>query len=184
MAARRSQAQRLQAARRSARRSLSNTTLLGWIAAGAVLVALAFVVGGPAAEQGVLGGTPSPSQASPLPIRFGQALDPDSNRAIRHTRRFRAGDRFAYSVTLSRAPGTADIFVEISRLKDGRRTVVQARSVQHILPNLRSFAFVVQVDDLLEAWGPGSYEMRIFLDDGAVPLAAGRFTLIGSPTSG
>jgi hypothetical protein len=184
MAARRSQAQRLQAARRSARRSLSNTTLLGWLAAVAVLVALAFVVGGPAAEQGVLGGTPSPSQASPLSIHFGQALDPDSNRAIQRTRRFRAGDRFAYSVTLPHAPGTADILVEISRLKDGGETVVPPRAVQHILPNVRTFAFVVRVDDLLDAWGAGSYEMRIFLEDDDVPLAAGRFTLIAPPASG
>ena len=183
MAARRSQAQRLQAARRSARRSLSNTTLLGWLAAGAVLVAFAFVVGRPAAEQGVLGGTPSPSQSSPVPIHFGQALDPDSNRAIQRTRRFRAGDRFAYSVTLARAPGTADIMVEISRLKDSGETVVQPRAVQHILPDTRTFAFVVRVDDLLDAWGAGSYEMRIFLEDSEVPLAAGRFTLIAPPAA-
>jgi hypothetical protein len=181
MATRRSQAQRFQAARRSARRSVQKSTLWGWLAAGILLVALAFVVGGPAAEQGVLGGTPSPSQPSPMPIRFGQALDPDTNRAVNQTRRFRSGDRFAYSVTLARAFGTADILVEISRLEDGGRVVVQPRSVQHILPNLRTFAFVVQADDLLAAWGAGSYEMRIFLPDGDEALATGRFTLIAPP---
>jgi hypothetical protein len=183
MATRRSQAQRLQAARRSARRSLQNSTLLGWLVAGGLLVALAFVVGRPAAEQGILGGTPSPSQPSPLPIRFGQALDPDTNRAIQRTRRFRNGDRFAYSVTLANAPGTADILVKITRLGEGRGTVVQPRSIQHILPNVRTFAFTVPADDLLAAWGAGSYEMRIFLKDGDVPLAVGRFTLIAAPTT-
>jgi hypothetical protein len=181
MATRRSQAQRFQAARRSARRSLQNSTLWGWLAAAILLVALAFVVGAPAAEHGVLGGTPSPSQPSPLPIRFGQALDPDTNRAINRTRRFRSGDRFAYSVTLPRAPGTADILVEISRLEDGGTVVVQPRSVQHILPKVRTFAFVVRADDLLAAWGAGSYEMRIFLGDGDEALAIGRFTLIAPP---
>lgn len=184
MATRRSQAQRLQAARRSARRSLQNTTLLGWLVAGGLLVALAFVVGRPAAEQGILGGTPSPSQPSPLPIHFGQALDPDTKRAIQRTRRFRNGDRFAYSVTLASPPGTADILVKITRLGEGRGTVVQPRSVQHILPNVRTFAFTVRADDLLAAWGAGSYEMRIFLENGGVPLAVGRFTLIAAPTPG
>jgi hypothetical protein len=182
MATRRSQAQRLQAARRSARRSLQSSTLWGWLAAGVLLVALAFVVGGPAAEQGVLGGTPSPSQPSPLPIRFGQALDPDTNRAIHRSRRFRSGDRFAYSVTVARAPGTADIQVEISRLTEGGRTVVQPRSMQHILPDVRTFAFAVRADDLLSAWGAGSYEMRIFMGNGDAPLAVGQFTLIAPPT--
>jgi hypothetical protein len=184
MATRRSQAPRLQAARRSARRSLRRTTLWGWVAAGALLVALAFVVGGPAAEQGMLGGTPTPSVPSPLPIRFGQTLDPDTNRAIHRTRRFRSGDRFAYSVTLARGPGTADILVEISRLEDGRRRVVQPKSVQHILPEVRTFAFAVQADDLLAAWGAGSYEMRIFMGGGPVPLAVGRFVLIAPSPSG
>jgi hypothetical protein len=183
MATRRSQAQRLQAARRSARRSLQNSTLWGWLAAAVLLVALAFVVGGPAAEQGVLSGTPSPSQPSPVPIRFGQALDPDTNRAIHRTRRFRSGDRFAYSVTLARAPGTADILVEISRVQDGGAAVIQPRSVQHILPNVRTFAFTVQTDDLLAAWGGGSYEMRIFIGGGDAPQAVGRFTLIAPPAA-
>jgi hypothetical protein len=183
MATRRSQAQRLQAARRSVRRPLHNTTLLGWAAAGAVLVALAFVVGRPAAEQGVLGGTPSPNQPSPLPIRFGQALDPDTNRAIKLTRRFRSGDRFAYSVTLATAPRTTDILVEITRIEAGSRTVVQPRSVQHILPKVRTFAFAVRTDDLLAAWGAGSYEMRIFLRDTDDPLAFGRFRLIATPSA-
>ncbi len=183
MATRRSRAQRLQAAPRSARRSLQNSTLLGWLVAGGLLVALAFVVGRPAAEQGILGGTPSPSQPSPLPIRFGQALDPDTNRAIQRTRRYRNGDRFAYSVTLASPPGTTDIFVKITRLGEGRGTVVQPRSVQHILPNVRTFAFTVRADDLLAAWGAGSYEMRVFLRDGDVPLAVGRFMLIAAPRS-
>ena len=184
MATRRSQAQRFQAARLSARRSLQNSTLWGWLAAGVLLVALAFVVGGPAAEQGVLGGTPSPSQPSPLPIRFGQGLDPDTNRAIHRTRRFRSGDRFAYSVTLARSAGTADILVEIRRLQESGTTVVQPRSVQHILPEVRTFAFSVRADDLLAAWGAGSYEMRIFIGNGDTPLAVGRFTLIAPPAPG
>lgn len=182
MATRRIQARRPQTARRSARRSLVSAGLLGWVAAGAVLLGFAFVIGGPAAEQGVLSGTPSPSQApAPLPIRFGTGLDPDTNRAVNRTRRFRSSDQFAYSVTLPRRANTEDIFVEIARLEDAGRVVVQEPALQHILPELRTFAFQVRTDDLLAAWGAGSYEMRIFLEEGDEPLAIGEFTLIATP---
>jgi hypothetical protein len=181
MATRRSHARRLEAARRSARRSLQGSSVLGWLAAGAILVVLAFVVGGPAAEQGVLGGTPRPSAAPPLAIRFGLGLDPESNRATQRTRRFRSGDPFAYSVTLPRRPATRDIWVEVARLDGGRRVVVQERSLQHIMPKARTFAFRVLTDDLLTAWGAGDYEMRIFLGEDDDPVAIGLFTLIASP---
>jgi hypothetical protein len=182
MATGRSHARRLQAARRSARRTLQGRSILGWLAAGAILVALAFVVGGPAAEQGVLGETATPSPAPPLPIRFGHNLDPDSNRAVQRTRRFRSGDSFAYSVTLPARPGTEDIFVEVARIDGDVRTVVQERSLQHILPEPRTFAFRVRTDDLLEAWGAGNFEMQIFLQGRREPLAAGSFTLIAPPS--
>jgi hypothetical protein len=185
MATRRSHARRLQAARRSVGRSLGSGRLLGWIAAGAALIGLAFVIGRPAIEQGVLGGTPSPTPIPALPIRFGTALDPDTNRAIHRTRRFRSGDPFAYSVTLAHRAGTEDIYVEITRLGDATPVVVQERSVQHILPELRTFAFRVRTDDLLAAWGAGSYEMRIYLKrDDKRPLATGEFTLIAAPSAG
>lgn len=186
MATRRSHARRLQAARRSARRSLQGNAVLGWVAAAVVLVALAFVVGGPAAEQGILGGTgtPAPSAAAPLEIRFGHALDPVSNRATQRTRRFRSGDRFAYSVTLPRRPGTADILVEVTRLEGEERVVVQEKALQHILPGPKTFAFQVRTDDLLAAWGAGDYEMRIWMGGSADPLAIGRFTLIAIPPAG
>jgi len=183
MATRRTHARRLQTARRSARRSLATPGLLGWVASGAVLVVLAFVIGGPTAEQGLLGGSPSPSQGpGPLLIRFGTALDPESNRAVQKTRRFRSGDPFAYSVTLARRTNTTDVFVEITRLEGGERVVVQERARQRILPELRTFAFQVRTDDLLAAWGAGDYEMRIFLKAAAAPLAIGEFTLIATPS--
>jgi hypothetical protein len=184
MATRRSHARRLQAAQRSARRTLQGNAVIGWAAAVAVLVVLAFVVGGPAAEQGLLGGTPAPSAAPPLTIRFGQGLDPQTNRATPRTRRFRSGDPFAYSVTLAQRPGTRDILVEVTRLDGGRRVVVQEPSLQHIQPQARTFAFQVETDDLLEAWGAGDYEMRIFLGPGSDPIAIGRFTLIATPGAG
>jgi len=192
MATRRSQARRLQAAQRSTRRSLRaarrSTTqplqtnpLVGWLVAGALLVALAFVVGRPGVEQGLLGSRASPTPSSPaaLPIRFGLALDPDTNRAVRRVRSFHGGQRFAYSVTLPQPAATSTIFVEVVRIGQSPR-VVQERSIQHITAGRRTFAFTVRTDDLLAAWGAGRFEMRIFLGAEAAPLATGRFRLVAA----
>jgi hypothetical protein len=62
--------------------------------------------------------------------------------------------------------------------------VVQDRALQHILPDLRTFAFQVRTEDLLAAWGAGTYEMRIYLTDAAEPLAIGQFTLLATPVGG
>jgi hypothetical protein len=181
MAHRRSHAHRLQAALRSGRVAPRARTALSWSIAILLLGALAFVVGRPSTESGILAGSPSPSVPAPLPISFGLSLDPLTNEAAERTNRFRAGDPFAYSVTLAAAPGTDRILVEVARLVDGARTVVQEPSVQTILPEAPTFAFQVATDDLLAAWGPGDYEMRIFWDAAQPPFAAGSFTLIPAP---
>jgi hypothetical protein len=181
MAHRRSHARRLQAALRTGSAAPQTRTVLSWAAAALLLVALAFIVGRPGAESGVLGGTPSPTAAPPLPIAFGTALDADTNVAIERTDRFLAGDPFAYSVTLAAAPGTDTVLVEVARVVAGVRTVVQAPSVLNIEPEAPTFAFQVLTDDLLGAWGPGDYEMRIFFDDAEPPFAVGSFTLVQAP---
>lgn len=180
--ARRSTRRSLQAARHSTRRSLQANPLIGWLVAGGLLVALAFIVGGPGAEQGLLGGnaSPTPSIRPALAIRFGLALDPDSHRAVQRTRSFHAGQTFAYSVTLTQPADSPDIFVEVERLS-GRPRVVQQRSIQHITPGRRTFAFTVPADDLLAAWGAGRFEMRIYIGQGDEPVAVGRFRLVASP---
>jgi hypothetical protein len=181
MARRRSHAHRLQAVVRSRATAPRMRTGLSWGAAALLLVALAFIVGRPGTEAGILSGSPSPTPTPPLPIIFGGGLDPDTNVAIDLTGRFRPGEPFAYSVTLTTAPGTDTILVEVARVVAGVRTVVQEPSVQKILPEAQTFAFQVQTDDLLAAWGPGDYEMRIFFDAAEPALAAGAFTLVEAP---
>ena len=110
----------------------------------------------------------------------GLALDPDSHRAVQRTRSFHAGQTFAYSVTLTQPADSPDIFVEVERLS-GRPRVVQQRSIQHITPGRRTFAFTVPADDLLAAWGAGRFEMRIYIGQGDEPVAVGRFRLVASP---
>ena len=191
MATRRSQARRyqaaarstrrsLQAARRSTRHSLQTNPLVGWLAAGALLVVLAFVVGGPAAEQGLLGdrSSPTPMADAAVPVRFGLALDPETNRAVERVRQFTAGQPFVYSVTLSEPPIASTVFVEVERLSGGTPRIVQERSPQQITAGRRTFALVLRTDDLLAAWGAGRFEMRIFLGQEGAAIATGRFRLV------
>ncbi|HEX6139342.1 MAG TPA: hypothetical protein VF013_02615 [Candidatus Limnocylindria bacterium] len=157
---------------------MGRPALLGWTVAGLALVVLAFMVGRPAQEQGVLAGSPSPTTPPPLAITFGSALDPETNVASADTTRFRPGDPFAYSVTMAAAPGTDTIWVEIIKHGLDGDGVAQEASVQHILPDVATFAFQVRTDDLLAAWGAGDFEMRIYLDPVGRPVAVGSFTLV------
>jgi len=157
-------------------------TWLGWAAVAGGVAAVAFFVGRAGLEVGLPSPTPSPTAPAPLGISFGTALDPVTGLATQLTDRFRAGDTFAYSVQLPTAPGVDSIDVEIVRIYGDSQTVVQQPDDQAIDPTSRAIAFAPSAADLLAAWGPGSYEMRIYL--GAPdPLAVGRFTLVETPAA-
>jgi len=155
-------------------------TWLGWAAAAAGVAVVAFFVGRAGSEVGTATPSPSPT-AAPLTVTFGTALDAVSGEAIHPTSRFRAGDEFAYSVRLGAAPGVAKILVEIIRLEGGTETVAQRPSEQGIVTTSRVIAFKVHAADLLHAWGPGSYSMRMYLSAAGAPFATGSFTLVETP---
>ena len=156
---------------------------LGWAAAAVGVVLVAFLVGRAGSESGLPSPTPSPSATGPVPVVFGTALDPATGEAIEPTERFRAGDVIAYSVRLPAAAGVATILVEIARLAAGGEVVVQEPSEQGIVPtsSVIGFTFVVPTSELLDAWGPGDFAMRIYLPGATDPFAAGRFTLVETP---
>jgi hypothetical protein len=160
-------------------------TWLGWGAAALGVAVVAFLVGRAGSEAGLPSPTPSPSAAGPLPITFGTALDPSSGEATNPTDRFRAADPIAYSVRLPAAPGVATILVEIARIEGDQETVVQEPSTQGIDASSRviGFTFAVPTSEVLAAWGPGDYEMRIYLPGGADPIAAGQFSLVETPVA-
>jgi hypothetical protein len=159
-------------------------TWLGWAAAALGVGVVAFLVGRAGSEPGLPSPTPSRSVANPLPITYGTALDDASGEAIQPTDRFREGDPFAYSVRLPAALGVDAVLVEIVRLnEDGTETVAQRPSEQRIVATSRVFAFEVLTADLLRAWGPGQYAMRIYRPGAADPFAAGRFTLVETPVA-
>ncbi len=160
--------------------------IAGWIAA-------ALLIGGIALGYRLLGGNgdgttvlPSPSGSTgPAPvIRFGTALDPQTG-AVADTAerdRFAAGDPFAYSVTVAGAVPRA-VYVEVNRTGGGPIETVQEPVEGQLLPDPRIIAFSVPADALLTAFGAGAYEMLIYDDPAAEPLAAGRFELIGPTVS-
>lgn len=156
---------------------------LGWAAAAAGLALVAFFVGRAGSEMGVLSSTASPAAPGPLAITFGTALDQVSGEATSPTDRFRAGDEFAYSVRLAAAPGVGQILVEIVRLGGETEEVAQPPSEQGIVPTSPVIAFRVHASDLLAAWGPGTYAMRIYLPGTTDPFATGRFTLVETPVA-
>ena len=99
------------------------------------------------------------------------------------TDRFRAGDRFAYSVRLTAAPGVDTVLVEIIRLGGATETVAQPPQEQGVEPTSPLIAFELHANDLLDAWGPGKYVMRIYLAGVPDPIATGNFTLVETPVA-
>lgn len=160
-------------------------TWLGWAAAALGVVVVAFLVGRAGSESGLPSPTPSPSATGPFAITFGTTRDPATGEAIQPTDRFREGDQIAYSIRLAAAPGGDTILVEIVRLEADGETVVQQPSTQGIDPSssLIAFTFAVPTSELLDAWGPGTYAMRIYLPGATDPFAAGRFTLVETPVT-
>jgi hypothetical protein len=150
----------------------------GWTVVLLVLGVVAFIVGRPGQDAGVLGATPPASSTSPLPIAFGTAIDRSSGEASKRTTTFRRGQPFAYSVRLPRPAGTADVYVEVLRDSAGTLSQLQAPTLQKTLPDRAVIAYLVTVDGLVEAFGTGTLVLRIYIDPSVAPVAEGRFTIV------
>lgn len=171
------------------RLSLRDRRVVGWIAAAAVVIGIAVVVG-------VLGGngdgapvapaaSASPSGAAGPEIAFGTALDPTTGAVARDalTTRFAAGDTFAYSIP-RQGPMPGAVYVEVERTGGGPVEVVQPAAEQGVSAASPAVAFAVPADNLLRDFGPGEYRMRIYADPAGTPLGEGIFELIGTGPSG
>ena len=153
--------------------------VLGWAAAAVVLVGLAVVVGRPAAEQELLGGSgPSPSAATPRPIAFGATIDQASGRVVGRTGRFGPGDGFAYAASFPEPLAAGSVLVEVVRLDDGGSAVVQPPLAQDVFATGDAVAVELPAERLIAAWGAGSYEMRMYLAADGPVVAIGRFRLL------
>lgn len=153
----------------------------GWLAALLLVVGVAVGVR-------ILGGNgdgsapvPEPSGtgpvADPATIVFGTAIDPVTGEVAEASRtdRFVDGDAFAYSVRPDDPPPST-IHVEVVRSSDDR--AVQPPSPQGLPDGATVIAFVVPAANLVRDFGEGRFEMRIYLDPAAAPIATGTFELI------
>ncbi len=156
--------------------------VLGWIAVLGLVVGVAVIVGRPGRDAGTAAATGSPGH-TPLTIAFGTAIDHASGEATDLTANFRAGEPFAYSVRLPADVGQATIYVEVLQATPEGPRQVQAPQAQQTLPDRPVIAYLVTTDGLLDAFGPGDFVLRIYLDPTAEPVAVGSFTVVPSPTS-
>jgi hypothetical protein len=145
---------------------------------------IAFIAGRAGSDVELPSPTPVPSPDAPVVIVFGAALDEVSGVAVSPTTIFRAGDPLAYSASLPAAAGVSSMLLEVVRMEAGGFTTVQAPRQVDIDATSRVISFSVVASDLLAAWGPGDYEMRMFLGTRSDPSAVGRFTLAEAPASG
>ena len=159
--------------------------IAGWLAAVAVFIVIAVVVGilgGNADGTPVAPGTSATASASTAaPIRFGTAMDAASGMvsAEAETNRFAAGDTFAYSVE-AEGPVPATVYVGVVRTAGGAQEEVQsaAEADQGLPDGATAIAFAVPAANLLTDFGPGEYRMTIFTDPTAAPIAEGTFVLV------
>lgn len=157
--------------------------IAGWLAAlGAIaLIALAVRILGGNADGTAIVPSPSATPGGPAPIAFGTALDPTSSQVSEtaRTERFVAGDTFAYSVAPT--AGRPDVvYVEVERTGETEPEIVQAAAEgeQAVPADRPAVAFTVPAANLLEAFGPGTYVMRIRAEPDGAPIAEGTFELL------
>jgi hypothetical protein len=155
----------------------------GWLAALLLILVIAAAVrifGGNADGAAPLpsASTTASGAAERLAITFGTALD--TQRLVdpaTATARFVSGDTFAYSV--SGADPASSVYVAVRRTAGGAAEVVQEAVDEQAIPGApANIGFTVPAANLFEAFGPGTYEMFIYLDPAAEPIAAGSFELV------
>jgi hypothetical protein len=150
----------------------------GWTGALLLVGVVAFIVGRPGQDAGVLGATPSASVGSPLPVAFGTAIDRETGEASKRTTSFTRGEPFAYSVRLTGPVGTSNAYVEVLRDAAGKLTELQAPTRLQTFPDRPVIGKLVTVNDLIDAFGTGNFVLRIYLDPARAPIGEGRFTIM------
>jgi hypothetical protein len=150
---------------------------LGWAAAAAAVVMVAFVAGRAGQDVELASPSASASPNAQVPIVFGTSRDPASGAIGGRASRFGPDDALAYSAVLGQAPGVDSMLLEVVRLEASGEVVVQAPSETAIDPESAVIGFTVRAGDLLALWGPGEYEIRMYIGPGIDAAAAGRFVL-------
>jgi hypothetical protein len=160
--------------------------LAGWVAALLLVLGVAGAVRllGESGDEGAVVPSPSGARGSTrLPIVFGTELSAERVVPVSaRTTSFERGDTLAYAV--GDGPTAEAVYVEVERTDGGPLETVQAPIEAQEIPDAPALiGFTVPAANLLDAWGPGAYMMRIYLDPSGEPIAEGGFLLAEAPSS-
>ena len=134
---------------------------------------------GPAAPTETPAPTPVPTPALPATVVFGEELN--ANREVVAAKEtFVPGMTFAHSIVSSEPFGAATIGEEVVRLNedgtDGDQIVAPDVNQLTVNPESTIAGFVAgDAGNFVRDWGPGLYEMRIYIGD--TLIARGQFRL-------
>lgn len=127
--------------------------------------------------------TPEATPALIGTVAFGTGIDASTQQVTGATDTFGPGSTFCHSIQVSEPFGVDVIQEEILRVEeDGSLTEVQPRSEGGLsVPaegQIAGFCATVPTEELMEAWGVGSFVLRDYRgDDPPELIAEGRFTL-------
>ena len=160
--------------------------IAGWVAALLLVVGIAGAVRllGESGDEGAVVPTPSSgATATILPIVFGTELTAERVIPVEaRTTSFGPETTFAYAVD-GGEPATA-VYVEVERTDGGPlETVQEPVEAQEFPDGPALIGFTVPAANLLTAWGPGAYVMRIYLEPDGPPIAEGAFVLVEASRS-
>jgi hypothetical protein len=159
--------------------------IAGWLVAVLLILGIAGAVrlfG--ESDDGAAEPTPSgDGVATVLPIVFGTELSAERVVPVAaRTTTFERGMTFAYAV--DGGEPAAEVYVEVERTDGGpAETVQEPVEAQAIPEGPALIGFTVPADNLIGAWGPGAYVMRIYLEPGGDPIAEGAFVLAEAAAS-
>ncbi len=159
--------------------------IAGWVAALLLVLGIAGAVRllGESDEGAVVPSPSSDAAAAILPIVFGTDLTEERVIPVEaRTTSFSPEMTFAYAVD-GGEPAEA-IYVEVERTDGGPLETVQEPVEAQLIPDAPALmGFTVPTADLLTAWGPGAYVMRIYLEPDGAPIAEGAFVLLEASAS-
>ncbi len=123
--------------------------------------------------------TPSPTPSLPGTVVFGSELD-GNRQVVTVVDTFTPGTVFAHSISSTEPFGAATIGEQVVRLNDdgteGEEIVAAAGNQLGVDPAATTAGFVAgDAANFVRDWGPGVYEMRIFVGD--TVIARGQFRL-------
>ncbi len=111
--------------------------------------------------------TAQPTPALPGKLVLGTGRNRQTCEITGKTDTFGPGSVFAHSISLDEPFGVNALGEEIARVADGKEKVVQSRQAgQNAAPSrAKIVCYAVGTDNLIKAWGVGSYVIRIFRGD-------------------